>query len=214
MAFAASFPASNDRMSAAEIAEVSQDESLWLAARNAMMEQYREVGEPDYDYATTKEHTYETEFDLPSLDQPFHSANENDPPPANMQHFSCVGIAESGRSDYKLKLIFRNGNRRSFPYAYISEVAFDVEGRFTILTSEREIIIEGRGLDNLEEWIFESRVKWLKEDNRSFDPHEEGVFVGRIEVRGRRGEELACFSFQALVLIISNLNLECAIFPL
>lgn len=67
----------------------------------------------------------------------------------------------------------------------MSEVAFDVEGCLTILTSEREIVIEGNGLDNLEEWIFESRVTWVKEDNRSFDPHEEGVFVRRIEVRGR-----------------------------
>ena len=126
-----------------------------------------------------------SEFDLPNLDQPFHSANENYPSLSKPHGFSCIGIAESGRIAYKLKLIFRNGNRVFFPYAYISEVAFDVEGRLTLLTSEREIIIEGRGLDNLEEWIFESRLKWVKEDNRSFDPHEEGIFVRRIEVRGR-----------------------------
>ncbi len=127
-----------------------------------------------------------SEFDLPNLDQPFESANENDPALSGVRSFSCVGIAESGRIAYKLKLIFKNGNRHFFPYAYMSEVAFDIEGRLTILTSEREIVIEGRGLDNLEEWIFESRVTWVKEDNRSFDPHEEGMFVRRIEVRDRR----------------------------
>jgi hypothetical protein len=126
-----------------------------------------------------------SEFDLPNLDQPFESANENDPALSGAQSFSCVGIAESGRIAYKLKLILKNGNRHFFPYAYMSEVAFDIEGRLTILTSEREIIIEGRGLDILEEWIFESRVKWVKEDNRSIDPLEEGVFVRRIEVKKR-----------------------------
>ena len=68
----------------------------------------------------------------------------------------------------------------------MSEVIFDVEGKITILTSEREIIIEGCGLGNLEKWIFENKIRWIKEDNWSFDPCEEGVFVGRTEVRGRR----------------------------
>lgn len=49
-----------NRMSAAEIAEVSRDQSLWLAARRAMKEQYPEVMEPNYDYETTKEQTYGT----------------------------------------------------------------------------------------------------------------------------------------------------------
>ena len=126
-----------------------------------------------------------SEFDLPNLDQPLESANENNPATDYTDSSSCVGIEESGRIAYKLKLIFKNGNRHFFPYAYISEVAFDIEGRLTILTSEREIVIEGRGLDNLEEWIFESRVKWVKEDNRSFDPHEEGVFISSIQVIAR-----------------------------
>jgi len=122
-----------------------------------------------------------SEFDLPDLDHPLESANENAPAPA----FSCVGIAESGRMAYKLKLIFKNGNRYFFPYAYMSEVNFEAEGRLIIRTSEREIIIEGRGLDNLEEWLFESRVAWVKEDNRSIDPHEEGIFISKIEVNDR-----------------------------
>ena len=126
-----------------------------------------------------------SEFDLPDLSQPFDTANENNPAPAKTEGFTCVGLEQAGRIAYKLKLIFKNGNRHFFPYAYISEVAFDVEGKLTILTSEREIVIEGRGLDALEEWLFESKVKWVKEDNRSFDPFEEGVFVGRIEVRER-----------------------------
>ncbi len=123
-----------------------------------------------------------SEFDLPDFEQSFDVANQNNP---SSQGSPCVGIEEAGRRAHKLKLIFKNGNRHSFPYAYMSEVIFDVEGKITILTSEREIIIEGRGLDNLEEWIFESRVKWVKEDNRSFDPHEEGIFINTIEVKDR-----------------------------
>jgi hypothetical protein len=49
-----------NRMSAAEIVEVSQDQSLWLAARKAMMEQYSGVMDPHQEYETTKEQTYET----------------------------------------------------------------------------------------------------------------------------------------------------------
>ena len=48
-----------NRMSAAEIADVSRDKSLWLAARNAMKEQYPEMMEPQSEYKTTKEPTYE-----------------------------------------------------------------------------------------------------------------------------------------------------------
>ncbi len=49
-----------NRMSANEVAEVSRDQSLWLAARRAMKEQYPEVVEPNYDYETTKEQAYGT----------------------------------------------------------------------------------------------------------------------------------------------------------
>ena len=49
-----------NRMSAAEIAEISQDRSLWLIARNSMMQQYKETMEKDF---STKEHAYETEFE-------------------------------------------------------------------------------------------------------------------------------------------------------
>ncbi|MFM9949442.1 MAG: hypothetical protein ACKV1O_16010 [Saprospiraceae bacterium] len=110
-----------------------------------------------------------SEFDLPSLEHPFESANENSPALSDKAPLSCVGLAGSGRNAHKLKLIFKNGNRHSFPYAYMSEVEFDVEGKLTILTSDREITIEGRGLDVLEEWLFENKVVWIKEDNRSFD---------------------------------------------
>lgn len=41
-------------------------------------------------------------------------------------------------------------------------------------------------MDNLEEWLFESKVRWVKEDNRSMDPYEENIFVAKIEVRDRR----------------------------
>jgi len=129
-----------------------------------------------------------SEFDLPDLSQPFENANENYPKLPVGEHFSCVGLESAGRNAYKLKLIFKNGDRRFFPYAYISEVGFDVEGKLTILTAEREIIIEGRGLDALEEWLFESKVRWVKEDNRSIDPYEENIFVAKIEVRDRRAE--------------------------
>lgn len=126
-----------------------------------------------------------SEFDLPDLSQPFENANENNPTSVNSDPLPCVGFESAGRNAHKLKLIFKNGDRRFFPYAYISEVAFDAEGKVTILTSEREIIIEGRGLDNLEEWLFESKVRWVKEDNRSFDPFEENIFVAKIEVKDR-----------------------------
>lgn len=56
-----------NRMSAAEIAEVSGDKSLWLTARNAMMqrsvEQYRQMAEQHYDNETVRERAYETEYE-------------------------------------------------------------------------------------------------------------------------------------------------------
>lgn len=126
------------------------------------------------------------EFDLlPSIDADFTSANENTPPPP-VQKLSAVGLEVMGKQAQKLRFILKNGNRHVFSYAFIVEVIFEVEGCLSIYTSEREIIILGRGLDKVEEWIFESRVTWIREDARSFDPQDEEVFVAKIEVNKRK----------------------------
>ncbi|MFM9949443.1 MAG: MobF family relaxase [Saprospiraceae bacterium] len=62
-----------NRMSAAEIAEVSRDKSLWLTARNAMsrqrMDYYTETMEHYSEKETVKGHGYDTEYE--SLGQEF-----------------------------------------------------------------------------------------------------------------------------------------------
>ena len=56
-----------------------------------------------------------SEFDLPNLDQPLESANENNPATDYSDIPSCVGVEESGRIAYKLKLIFRMVTGTSSP---------------------------------------------------------------------------------------------------
>ena len=133
--------------------------------------------EAEKDYKST------SEFHFPGIDQELESANQND---QEQKIDSCYELMPKGEKAPKLKLIFKNGNRCTFPYAYLLRIEFNVDGFLYIYTSEKEIAIEGRGLDHLEDRLYDNQVKWIRESRLSFDIKQGQVFVKSVEVRERQ----------------------------
>ena len=130
-----------------------------------------------------KSFTSTSEFHFPGMDKVLESANENKLEPLIE---ACYELVPKDQMAPKLKFIFKNGNRCTFPYAYFLRTEFDASGILYLFTSEKEIIIEGRGLDYIEEMLYENQVKWIRESNLSLDPKLDRVFVKGIEVRERQ----------------------------
>ena len=67
-----------------------------------------------------------------------------------------------------LDVVFRNGNVRSFNYAYLSEVEFKPGDTLTIRYSTgAEIVIEGRGLSNHRQKVRLHRADEIRECSES-----------------------------------------------
>ncbi len=132
-----------------------------------------------------KTSTSTSEFHFPGMDQELESANQNKQEAVQLD--ACFELMPKEEMAPKLKFIFRNGNRCTIPYAYLLRTEFDMAGTLFLFTTEKEIVIEGRRLDYLEEMLYENQVKWIRESNLSFDPSRDRVFVTGIEVRDRKG---------------------------
>lgn len=131
-----------------------------------------------------KTSTSTSEFHFPGMDQVLESANQNEQ--ETIQSDACFELVAKDQIAPKLKFIFKNGNRCTIPYAYLLRTEFDMAGILSLFTSDKEIVIEGRGLDFLEDRLYENQVVWIRESKASFDSGQDRVFVKGIEVRDRQ----------------------------
>ena len=129
-----------------------------------------------------KKFTSNTDLYFPGMDQSMESANQNS---KSATASPCIGLAPENHRAPKLKLIFKNGNRCTIPYAYFLRTEYNSEGSLSLFTMELEVLIEGRGLDLLEDWLYDNQVIWVKESHVAFDRSTEPVYVEGIEVRER-----------------------------
>ncbi len=127
-----------------------------------------------------------TDFNILEKDQLHITANENMGPPP--QEDACLELEIKDSPAVKLRLELKNGNRCFFPYAYMLRAEYDTKGVLTIFTSEQEIIIKGRGLDYIEDRLYDSQVKSIKESRISMDSGQGAVFVNSIEIFDRNAE--------------------------
>jgi hypothetical protein len=123
------------------------------------------------------------DFHFPGFDQPLESANENEP---DSLSYPCLQLVPKGETSPRLKFVFKNGHRIAIPYIYILRVEFDPAGKLSIITAKQTFVIEGRGLDFLEERLFEGQLVAIKESKSTFDPGQYLVYLKRIEVRDRQ----------------------------
>jgi hypothetical protein len=119
------------------------------------------------------------------MDQVLESANENEQ--ETVQSDACFELMPKDEMAPKLKFIFRNGNRCTIPYAYFLRMEFDIEGILYLFTTEKEVVIEGRGLDYLEDRLYDNQVVWIRESKGALDAGQSRVFVKRVEVWDRKG---------------------------
>lgn len=131
-----------------------------------------------------KKFTSTSEFHFPAMDKVLESANQNEQE-AVLQE-DCFELVPKDEMAPKLKFIFRNGNRCTIPYTYLIRTEFDMAGTLSLFTSEKEIVIEGRGLDYLEDRLYDNQVVWIRESKQAFDSGQDRVFVRRIEIIDRK----------------------------
>ncbi|MEM6628840.1 MAG: hypothetical protein AAF694_04175 [Bacteroidota bacterium] len=117
------------------------------------------------------------------MDQSLESANQNS---RSATTSPCVGLAPENHRAPKLRLIFKNGNRCTIPYAYFLRTEYNSEGSLSLFTVEKEVVIQGRGLDLLEDWLYDNHVVWIKESHVVFDGSAEPIYVSGIEVKERQ----------------------------
>ncbi|MDF1864398.1 MAG: hypothetical protein P1U70_06170 [Saprospiraceae bacterium] len=95
------------------------------------------------------------------------------------------GIERGNKFVKRFKLIFRTGQIVSIPYAYLP-IIINTPGRdLQIKMNDLEVVITGRGLNFLEEWLNEEKVLWIKESNTSIDEGKGEVYISNIKADGK-----------------------------
>ena len=124
-----------------------------------------------------------SDFHFPGMDHTPETANQN-----NVETLSsnCLELVAKDQMAPKLKFILSNGNRYTFPYAYIVRIEYDVQGVLSVFTSEKEIAIYGQGLDFVEDRLYDNQVKWIKEAKQNLNINQAKILVKSIEIKDRK----------------------------
>jgi hypothetical protein len=118
-----------------------------------------------------------------SFQRPENSSGDNVYPIQGVGN--CIAFADDARELRRFRLIFTDGRKISIPYARLPIVLLDTEGTLTLRMGDTEIIIEGRGLEMVEELFSEERIKYLRESNLSVDDFQQDVYIKSITANGR-----------------------------
>lgn len=78
-----------------------------------------------------------------------------------------------------LDLRLANGKRKALPYSFFTEINFDDDRGIEIFTNSKKIIITGRHLARLFDYLVTYRVRYVRA-NIGNDRKEEGLFVKEI----------------------------------
>ena len=127
--------------------------------------------------------TPNSDFHFPGMDNELESFNHKGQEGSVQER--CFQLLPEGQMAHKLRLIFKNGDRCTFPYAYILRTKFNIEGRLSLFTSDLEVVVEGRGLDYLEDLLFLNQVVCILEDKGTLDLNRDRVYVKEIVILNR-----------------------------
>jgi hypothetical protein len=116
------------------------------------------------------------------LEQNRNTSVDSETPAEPDEQFTCPYFAtDRGKSPACLDLRLRDGKRYALPYAYFTEMMFDVDAGILIATTSKMITITGRNLTRLFDYLVAYRVKYIQA-NIGSDPNEDGLFVKEIRV--------------------------------
>lgn len=95
------------------------------------------------------------------------------------------GIETGNRLVRRFRLYLKNGQSFSVPYALLPILILAPDKSLRIKAQGIEIVVKGRSLHRIEEWMNEEKLLWLKEANTTMDDDEKyEVFIKSIEVEG------------------------------
>lgn len=95
------------------------------------------------------------------------------------------GIETGKRLVRRFRLFFRDGGIMSVPYALLPLIILEPNKSLKIKAQGIEVVVKGRNLGRVEEWMNEEKLLWLKEANTTMDDNEKyEVFIASISVEG------------------------------
>jgi hypothetical protein len=107
-------------------------------------------------------------------------SNDNASEPEDI--FTCPYFAtDRTKNPACLELRLPNGVRKALPYAYITEINYDIERGIEILSTSKRITITGRHLTQLFDYLVSYRVRYVQTHSGAVF-YEEGLFVKEIMV--------------------------------
>ena len=106
-------------------------------------------------------------------------ANDNNEEVIQSEYF---GISNARNLPACLDLRFIDGTRKAVPYSYILEVDYDPSGEMKITCTEKEIIIKGRDLEKLYDYLVGYRVKFVAERGGNIRNTKCGCCIDKIKV--------------------------------
>lgn len=89
---------------------------------------------------------------------------------------------ENGRA-LMFELRTRDGRRSALPYSYLTRADYDPDKGIEIFVSNVVVLVRGRDLGDLYNYLLQNRLTWMREDSSGTDINEDGVFVESLEVR-------------------------------
>lgn len=95
--------------------------------------------------------------------------------PVSYPYYGTITSHPSNCLDLRLP----RGVRKAFPYAFITEISYDIDAGIDILTQNKKITIIGRNLSKLFDHLIAYRVRYIQV-NIGSDPDEGGLFVKEI----------------------------------
>ncbi len=109
-----------------------------------------------------------------------------EPPAEKDEHYACPYFAtDRGKSPACLELRLPDGIRRAVPYAFFTEIIFDIDAGIEILTTQKRITITGRQLAKLYDYLVAYRVRFIQVHTGTDAEAEDGVFVYGILIEER-----------------------------
>lgn len=95
------------------------------------------------------------------------------------------GVETGKRLVRRFRLFFRDGGVMSIPYALLPLIILEADKSLKLKAHGLEVLVKGRNLHRVEEWLNEEKLLWLKEANTTMDDNEKyEVFIASILVEG------------------------------
>ncbi len=117
-------------------------------------------------------------FQTTDMDQ---TGNNGQNQTTSKQYYALGG---QGKYLKRFKLKLRVGSIYSIPYALLPIIILNGNGSLDILSHGLNVNIRGRNLKELEKWLSEEIVLWIKESASGRDTGEANVFVSDIKIEG------------------------------